>query len=235
MKPNPQKNKNSQPLSIGEMLLLLPVILFLLFPLIFFGWLGSTYLPISQTSEFHERELVIRQGSSQCTLDIPAGTLMIKRPQRAAVGSVYHARAEVNLERPMRFTNCTGSIPNWNISLEGQTSLVSSAVKPYTSIREPGFDRTHFSFLWTFTPEETVPQYQSHFWLRAIVTEKDQTVENWNILVRDFPMENIAFFGQTTVIWIVASGFSLVLGILFLIIFIQKRHRRSGNSTKKTE
>ena len=76
------------------------------------------------------------------------------------------------------------------------------------------------------TPEERVPQYQSHFWLRAIVSEKDQTVENWNILVRDFPMENLSFFGMPAVIGVIISGFSLVFGLLLLILFLQKRRQK---------
>lgn len=227
MKPSQQKNKNSRPLSVSESVLLAVIVPLLLLPVIFFGWFGSTHILLPQTSEIHSRELEIRQGNSQCTLDIPAGTLTIKRPRRAALGSAYPFEARVQLERPMRFINCTGTIPNWDISLEAQTSLVSSAVKPFSSLRQPGFDNDHFIFQWTFTPEESVPQYQSHFWLRAIVTEKDTTVENWNILVRDFPMENLSPFGLPSVIWITASAFSLVIGLLLLIIFLQKRHTGS--------
>lgn len=226
MKPKPQKNKTGHPLTTGEILLLVPVILFLLFPAIFFAWYGTTFIPVTQTSEIHSRELEIRQGGSQCTLDIPAGKLTIKRPQRAALGSNYQVEARVQLERPLRFVSCTGTIPNWELGLEAQTSLVSSAVKPFSSIRQPGFDRENFTFLWSFTPEEPVPQYQSHLWLRALVTEKDTAVETWNILVRDFPMENAAFFGLPTIIWILASAFSLAFGLLFLIIFLQKRHHK---------
>ena len=77
-------------------------------------------------------------------------------------------------------------------------------------------------------PEENVPGYQSHLWLRAIVSEKDQTVENWNILVRDFPMENISLFGQPAIIWIIISGFSLVLGLLLGILFLQKTRKQAN-------
>ena len=226
MKQNPQKSKTDRPLSPAEVALLLPVILFLLLPVLFFGWYGSTYLPVTQKSEIHARELVISQGGSRCTLDIPAGTLTLRRPQRAALGSSYRFKAQVQLERPLRFINCTGAIPNWNISLEAQTALVSSNVKPFSAIRQPAFDQDHFTYAWDFTPEERIPRYQSHFWLRAIVGGKDQTVENWNILVRDFPMENISFFGMPAVIGVVISGFSLVFGLLFLILLLQKRHQK---------
>ena len=207
MKQNPQKSNTDRPLSPAEIVLLVLVILFFLLPFLFFGWYGSTYIPVTQKSEIHSRELVISQGSSQCTLDIPARTLTLRRPQRAVLGSSYRFRAQVELERPLRFINCTGAIPNWNISLEAQTALVSSNVKPFSAIRQPAFDQDHFTYAWDFTPEERIPQYQSHFWLRAIVGGKDRTVENWNILVRDFPMENLSFFGMPAVIGVVISGF----------------------------
>lgn len=223
MKQKPLKNKADRPLSAADIVLPAFVILFLLFPVLFFGWYGSTYIPVTQKSEIHSRELVISQGSGQCTLDIPAGELTLRRIRRAVLGASYRFEADVKLERPLRFINCTGTIPNWDISLEAQTALVSSAVKPYSSIREPAFDREHFAFKWSITPEEPVPQYQSHFWLRAIVNGKDRTVENWNILVRDFPMENISFFGMPAVIGTIISGFSLVFGLLFLILLLQRR------------
>ena len=226
MKQSPQKSKTERPLSPAEIVLLVLVILFFLPPLLFFGWYGATYIPVTQKSEIHAKELLISQGSSRCTLDIPAGTLTLRRPQRAVLGSSYRFKAQVQLDRPLRFINCTGAIPNWNISLEAQTALVSSNVKPFSSIRQPAFDQEHFTYTWDFTPEERVPQYQSHFWLRAIVSEKDQTVENWNILVRDFPMENLSFFGMPAVIGVIISGFSLVFGLLILILLLQKRRQK---------
>ena len=179
----------------------------------------------SPDSDISEIIVVPAEMPGGITLDIPAGTLTLRRPQRAALGSSYRFKAQVQLERPLRFINCTGAIPNWNISLEAQTALVSSNVKPFSAIRQPAFDQDHFTYAWDFTPEERIPQYQSHFWLRAIVSGKDQTVENWNILVRDFPMENISFFGMPAVIGVVISGFSLVFGLLFLILLLQKRHQ----------
>lgn len=233
MKQNPQKSKTDRLLSTAETVLLVLVILFFLLPVLFFGWYGSTYIPVTQKSEIHSRELVISRGSSQCTLDIPAGELTIRRLQRAVIGSSYRFEANVRLDRPLRFINCTGAIPNWNISLEAQTALVSSNVKPFSSIRKPAFDQDHFTYTWNFTPEERVPQYQSHFWLRAIVNEKEQTVENWNILVRDFPMENITFFGMPAVIGIIISGFSLVFGLLFLILLLQKRQQKRNRDVSE--
>ena len=235
MKPKAQKNKTDRPLSAGETVLLVLVILFFLFPAVFFGWYGSTYIRVRQNSEIHPRELVITKGGSQCTLDIPAGTLSLRRPQRTVVGSPYRFEAQVRLEHPLRFIDCTGTIPNWNISLEAQTALVSSNVRPFSAIRQPAFDQEHFTYVWDFTPEERIPQYQSHFWLRAIVTEKDQTVENWNILVRDFPMENLAFFGFPVIIGIIAAGFSLAVGMLLLILYLQKRRRIPDKSEKNID
>ena len=228
MKQEPPKSTNKRAYSAGEMILLLLTALFLLLPLIFFGWYGSTYIPTVHSSDIRPREVEVSQGTARCTLDIPGGMLQIRKPQRAVVGSNYQVEAQVTLERPLRFTNCTGTLPNWNINLEAQTALVSSAVKPFASIRQPAFDRDHFTYSWTFMPEENVPGYQSHLWLRAIVSEKDQTVENWNILVRDFPMENISLFGQPAIIWIIISGFSLVLGLLLGILFLQKTRKQAN-------
>ena len=100
MKQNPQKSKTDRLLSTAETVLLVLVILFFLLPVLFFGWYGSTYIPVTQKSEIHSRELVISRGSSQCTLDIPAGELTIRRLQRAVIGSSYRFEANVRLDRP---------------------------------------------------------------------------------------------------------------------------------------
>ena len=84
-------------------------------------------------------------------------------------------------------------------------------------------NRDDFSFEWSFTPEEPIAVYQSHLWLRVIVSEQDQTIERWNILVRDFPMENAALFGQPTVLWLIICGFSALTGLLLLILLLQKK------------
>ena len=222
---DPQKKKAR---SVAEKILTGATGLFFLIGFLIFGWYGLTYLQTTQKSEIHPRELQIASGNQRCTLEIPAGTLLLRRPSRAAVGSKYNFDAEVSLESPFRFTNCENGIPNWTISLEAQTTLVGSDVKPHPSIRQPGFDRTHFAFNWTFMPEETVPEYQSHFWLRVIVTQKDQTIENWNLLVRDFPLENAALFGQTAILWLITAGFSLLIGALLLILLLQKRHNKGS-------
>ena len=220
--------KSSEPKhkSAGGIILAVFTILFLLAGLLIFAWYGLTYIPVRQSSEIRANSVEISSGGQRCTLLIPGGTLSLRHPSRTAVGASYQFDAEVTLEEPLRFVDCTGGIPNWNINLEAQTTLVSSQVKPYSAQRQPAFDRDHFTFNWTFTPEEPVLPYQSHFWLRAIITDKDETVENWNVLVRDFPMENTALFGQPTVFWLIGAGFSLLLGILFLILLLQKRNRK---------
>ena len=215
----------------GRVILLAAMILLFLPGVLIFGWYGLTHIPVRQTSEIMPRELDIPFGEEQCTLDIPAGTISISRPRQAAVGSVYHVDTEVRLEHPLRFIRCSGGLPNWNLALEAQTTLVGSNVQPFAAIRQPAFDREKFSFHWTFTPEEAVPDYQSHLWLRVIVSEQDQTVENWNLLVRDFPMRNVMPFGQPVLLWLIAGGFSLLTGILLLILFLQKRKKRSPSKT----
>ena len=211
--------------SAGKIILLILTILFLLMGLIIFSWYGLTYISVRQTSEIRENKVTISSGGQQCTLLIPHGTLSLRHPSRTAVGSNYKFDAEVKLEEPLRFVDCSGGIPNWTINLEAQTTLISSQVKPYSSIRVPAFDQDQFFFNWTFTPEEEVSQYQSHFWLRAVITQHNETIESWNMLVRDFPMENKALFGQPTILWLIGGGFSLVLGILLLILLLQKRQK----------
>ena len=220
-----KRTANKPPYSGKEKLLLVLSVLFLLCGSLIFGWYGSTYIPVQQTSNILPRELEIKAGAVRCTLDIPAGSITIRHPSRAAVGSNYKVSAEVSLEKPLRLMDCVGGLPNWNINLESQTTLVASDVSPFASIRQPASGRDSFSFNWTFTPLEQVPQYQSHLWLRTIVSEQDQTIENWNLLVRDFPMENAALFGQMTLIWLIAGGFFLILGILLLVLLLQKRHQ----------
>ena len=211
--------------SKGVIILSVLTILFLLAGLLIFGWYGLTYISARQTSEIRENKVAISSGGQQCTLLIPQGTLSLRHPSRTAVGSNYKFDAEVKLEEPLRFVDCSGGIPNWTINLEAQTTLISSQVKPYSSIRVPAFDQDQFFFNWTFTPEEEVSQYQSHFWLRAVITQHNETIESWNMLVRDFPMENKALFGQPTILWLIGGGFSLVLGVLLLILLLQKRQK----------
>ena len=223
---NNVSQENKKGLSIFEIILLFAAVLFLIAGVLKGCWYGLTYLPARQTSKIPARELEIRSGGQQCTLVIPSGTLQFRGPSRAAVGSKYKFDAEVTLESPLRFIDCKNGIPNWNINLEGQTTFVASDVKPFSSIRQPAFDRQHFAFNWSFVPEEEVLQYQSHLWMRIIITQQDQTVENWNLLVRDFPMENVLLFGQPIIIWLIAAAFSLLFGVLLLILFIQKRRRQ---------
>lgn len=224
------KKQNRKPFTAGETVLLILAVLFLLFGVFIFGWYGSTYIPHRHNSEFHPKNLVISDGGQQCTLEIPTGKLSIRRPVRAVVGSKYSAETDVVLDQPLRFTNCTGGLPNWNISLEAQTAFVGSAVTPFAAIRLPAFNREDFSFQWSFTPEEPVAQYQSHFYLRVVVTKGGSVIENWNVLVRDFPMENQLLLGQPIVLWLIAGGFSSVTGILLLVILIQKR-KKSAKGT----
>ncbi len=211
--------------SIGQILLPGLAVLFLLPGILFAVWYGSTYLPVRQASSFPAKEIMISSGGRQCTLEIPSGTLDLRHPRRAAVGSTYQASAEVRLDQAPHFSDCTGGMANWNINLEAQTSFVAANVQPFASIRQPAVNRDDFSFDWTFTPEEPIAVYQSHLWLRVIVSEQDQTIERWNILVRDFPMENTSLFGQPTVLWLIISGFSALTGILLLILAIQKNKK----------
>ncbi len=219
------KNKTGAPLNAGDLLLLIPAAVLLLLGTAVFVWYGLSFIPVRQSSDILPREVTISSGGVQCTMDIPAGSLTLTHPSRAALGSSYRMEAEVRLERPLRFINCSG-LPNWNLSLEAQTALVASDVRPYAVIRQPAFDREKFSFRWTFTPEEPVPPYKSYFWLRAIVSERDETVERWNMLVREFPMENTALFGQPTILWLICAGVAVILSVLLAIILIQRRLKR---------
>ena len=185
------RSEKRRTLSRASAVLLGLALLFLLPGLAVFIWYGLTYIPAVQTSGFPARELTVSYGTGQCTLEIPDGTLTLRHPVRAAIGSSYKATAEVRLSRAPRISGCTGTLPNWNINLEAQTSFVSAGVTPFASIRQPAVNRDTFLFEWTFTPEETVPVYQSRFWLRMIVSQQDQTIERWNMLARDFPMEKI--------------------------------------------
>lgn len=224
------RSEKQKPLSAASAVLLGLAVLFMLPGLAVFIWYGLTYIPAVQTSEFPARELTVSYGTGQCTLEIPDGTLTLRHPVRAAVGSSYSASAEVRLSRAPRISACTGPLPNWNINLEAQTSFVSAGVTPFASIRQPAVNRDTFLFEWTFTPEETVPVYQSRLWLRMIVSEQDQTIERWNMLARDFPMENAALFGQPTVLWLIAGSICVLLGILLLILLIQRqRAARNGH------
>ena len=217
------KKTNRKSLSKGQAVLLGLAILFLLPGILFAVWYGSTYLPVKQASTFPAKEITVSSGDRQCTLEIPSGTLDFRHPRRAAVGSTYRASAKIGLDEPLHFSGCTGGMANWNINLEAQTSFVAANVQPFASIRQPAVNRDDFSFEWSFTPEEPIAVYQSHLWLRVIVSEQDQTIERWNILVRDFPMENAALFGQPTVLWLIICGFSALTGLLLLILLLQKK------------
>ena len=225
-----KSRREPRPLTAGDIVLLIAALLFLL-PGIYVGaWYGLTYIPVRQTSEFPAHRLEVGSAGGRCTLDIPAGTISIRRPSRTAVGGSYTLDADVELERPLSFDSCTGRLPNWNLYLEAQTTLVASAVHPFALIRQPAFDRKSFVFHWDFTPEEPVPPYRSHLWVRTIVSQQEETVENWNLLVREFPMENAELLGQPTILCLIGGGFSLVFGILLLILLLQKRARAAKKS-----
>lgn len=212
-------------LSKGQALLLGLALLFLLPGILFSLWFGTTYIPIRQVSKFPAKEITVTSGGNTCTLQIPSGTLDLRHPRRAAVGSTYQASAVIMLDQVPRFTGCTDGMSNWNINLEAQTSFVAANVQPFASIRQPAVNRDRYTFEWTFTPEEPIAVYQSHFWLRLIVSELDQTIERWDILVRDFPMENTAIFNQPTVLWLIISSFSVLTGILLVILALQKKRK----------
>ncbi len=218
------KNKKGTPLNTGDKMLLIPAVLLLLFGILIFAWYGYTYIPVRQSSDILPREVDISAGGVRCTLDIPAGSLTLTHPAHAALGSSYKTKAEIRLERPLRFINYSG-LPSWSLSLEAQTTLVAADVRPYAAIRQPAFDRETFSFEWTFIPEEPVPDYQSHFWLRAIVTQQEEPIERWNLLVRDFPMENTALFGQPTVLWLICAGAAVIIAVLLFILVGQRKSK----------
>lgn len=224
--PLPKTDRKSHPLS-GTLLAILTG-LFFLPGILIFALYGLSFIPVRQTSGILPKQLVISSGTQSCTLEIPAGTLKLSHPEHAAVGSTYKTEAKVQLDQPFRFTDCSGGLPNWNINLEAQTTLVAAAVEPYASIRQPAFDRDSFTFRWTFTPEEPVRTYTSHFWLRVIISQQDETIERWDILVRDFPMENVTLFGQPTVFWLITGAFSILLGSLLLILLLQQRRTRKS-------
>lgn len=224
------KSKTKRGLSAAEWLLLILTVSFLLPAVLIGGWYGFMRLTTRQESRILPRDLRIASGDSQCTLVIPGGTLTIRRPLRTIVGTRYQLSADVALDEPLRFTDCEGKLPNWNINLEAQTTLVSAIVEPHAFIRQPAFDRDRIRFHWTFVPEEPVSTYRSHLWLRVIVLEAEKVVENWDLLVRDFPMSNTFLFGQPLVLWLIIAGASSLIGILFLILFIQKRHSNNRNA-----
>ena len=228
------KNKQKTPLNTGDKVILIPAVLLLLFGIVIFAWYGATYIPVRQSSDILPREVEISSGGFQCTLDIPAGSLTLTHPSHAALGSSYRTKAEIRLERPLRFINCSG-LPNWNLSLEAQTTLVAADVRPYAAIRQPAFDRENFSFEWTFIPEEPVPAYQSHFWLRAIISQQDEPIERWNILVRDFPMENTSLFSQPTILWLICAAAAVLTSALLSILVLQRiiKKKKASHSRSK--
>ena len=213
----------------SERLLLILTFIFLLPVILVGGWYGFMHLSVRQNSRILPQELIIHSAESQCTLVIPEGSLSIHRPRRAAVGTKYRLDAEVSLDEPIRFTGCSGKLPNWNVSLEAQTMLPGALVEPFAAIRQPAFDRSSINYHWTFVPEEPIATFQSSLWLRVIISEGGETVENWSLLVREFPMSYLTLFGQPLVFWLILAGASGIIGILFLILWIQKRQRnRAG-------
>ena len=235
-KPYSGNGKNNRhPLGAAEVVMLILAVLFLLPGILIFGWYGRTYLTVRQVSSIPARQAEISFGDRHCTLDIAGGELSIRRPERTSVGSSYKLDASVDFIRPLRFVSCSGGLPNWNISLEAQTTLVGASVNPFASIRQPAFDRDHFIFAWTFVPEEEVAPYTSHLWLRAVISEQDQIIDRWDILVRDFPMENSLLFGQAAIFWLIGGGFAILTGLLILILFLQKRRKFSSRERSEND
>ena len=92
------KNKKKAPLSSGDLLLLIPAAVLVLFGILVFAWYGATFIPVRQDSQILPREVEISSGGISCTLDIPAGTLSLTHPSRAALGGSYKTEAGQHLQ-----------------------------------------------------------------------------------------------------------------------------------------
>lgn len=215
----------------GSVLILRVCALICLIPaVIIFIWYAWTRLSGSDTSAILPGQLRISDVQSSCMLNIPDGTLIIQHPLQPALGSESSLLADIKFDEPLSFSDCSGAIPNWNLQVESQVELIGAEIAPGSVIRQPlsGVSELHFN--WDFDFPYILETGTSHLWLRILVLDGSQTVERWSLLVREFPMRSVAFFGLAAAPVLLIAAVLGVIGILLLILARIKRSRNKPAS-----
>ena len=223
-------NKPKKQSKTGGIVLAVLTALFLIPALGIAVWFGSTAIRTTKTSAFPGRDLVITYAGQRCTLEMPAGTVTVSSPKRAAAEVDYDLTAELNFDGEFRLKDCQDGIPNWTVALEGEAELPAADVKPYAAIRQPVLERPEIKYEWTFTPKAQSAGINGRLWMRVEVSEKDAPVESWDMLVRDIPLKYTALFSVSPVFWYLTAGICAVIGLLFLILLLQWRKKRAVRS-----
>ncbi len=216
-------NKVRKKNKTGEIVLTILTLLFLVPAAVIVIWFGTTAIHTATTSSFPGRELTITYNGQRCTLEMPAGTLTLNAPTRAAAEVSYDLTASLIFDGDFRLKDCRDGIPNWSVALEGEAELPAAEVKPYSAIRQPVIDRPEMKYEWTFTPKAQSGGLNGRLWLRVVVSEKDAAVESWNMLVRDIPLKYTALFSVSPVFWCLTAAVCTLIGLLCLLLLLIRR------------
>lgn len=221
-------NKKGLVLRIFSLILFLPA-------LSVFLWFGWMKLSKTDHAVIRGREdLMISDGKVRCMINLPEGVLTVKRPMNGAVNARSAIQAQVDFQKPLRLGDCDGPLPNWNLQLEAQTSLIGTDGDPHSIQRQPLTGRTAFSYHWKFTPEKELGTYPAHIWLRLVVLNGLMEVERWNLFYYEFPFANRSFFGiPTDLVLIFAGVLTLIGGLVFWLSFLI--NRKDGPETKGSD
>ena len=218
MNTKPRTNKSAVFFKIISAILLLPA-------LTAFGWFGITRIRTTETSHILPGELKIKRGEESCLVTIPSGELSITYPKRTMLGSSSPMDVEAVFSEPVLITEQTPGAAKWLAHLEVQTSIAGGSLTPSVAQTQPFFDRTDLKYHWDFTPETELMPYKAQLWLHVIVTDGIDTVERWNLLVREFPTGIQSYFGQKADVVLLAAGVCALIGTLCGILGVQKSHR----------
>ncbi len=218
MNTKPRTNKTAVFFKIISVVLLIPA-------LTAFGWFGVTRIRTTETSHILPGELKIEKGEESCLISIPSGELSITYPKRTMLGSSSPLDVETVFSEPIRVTEQTPGAEKWLAHLEIQTSVAGGSLTPSVAQTQPFFDRTDLKYHWDFTPETELMPYKAQLWLHVIVTDGIDTVERWNLLVREFPTGIQSYFGQKADVILLGAGVCALIGALCAILGFQKPRR----------
>ena len=218
MNTKPRTNKSAVIFKVISAILLIPA-------LTAFIWFGITRIRTTETSRILPGELKIERGEESCRVSIPSGELRITYPERTMLGSSSPLDMEAVFSEPVRLTEQTSGAAKWLAHLEVQSSIAGGSLTPSVAQTQPFFDRTDLKYHWDFSPETELMPYKAQLWLHVIVTDGIDTVERWNLLVREFPTGIQSYFGQKADIVLLGAGVCALIGMLCGILGFQKSRR----------
>lgn len=200
-------------------ILRIPGLILLTVGIVGFAWYGFTRLSAKKTSVIPANDLQVSDGKTTCRLIIPEGSLTFRYPYRSAVGMESPFQAEVLWDKEISLSDCSGPEQNWRVELDARPAIIGADIKPGPNIRQPLAGRAALRYKWAYISESAISKHPAQFWLRLIIASGDRTLENWDLLVREFQTEAVTFLGLSAPIALAVSLISVSAGALLLLIF----------------